>query len=157
MYACCQGPCRIIESMKCRVLSFCHSWQLHWRTSAQGISGRFTAGWSERRTCARTCAGTNAAARPAETFTPTKCPLRVNDPGAPTHRGLFLPSPFVLSKIMFYILIKNVITWKKCKMKAVEQKFPAEHTLCKYVNVTVFFKLCINCITPCTEYVLAVC
>lgn len=122
--ACCQGSCRLIESMKCHVLSFCHLWQLHWRTSAQGISGRFTAGWSERRTCARTCAGTNAAARPAETFTPAKCPPRVNDPATPTHRGFFLPSPFVLSKTMFFIPIKNVL-----KMKAVGQIFPAKHTM----------------------------
>lgn len=50
------------------------------RTSAQGTSGQCTAGWSARRTCARTCGGTSAAARLAETFMQTRCSRRVNEP-----------------------------------------------------------------------------
>lgn len=49
-------------------------------TSARGTSGQCTAGWSVRRTCARTCGGTSAAARHAETFMQTRCSRRVNEP-----------------------------------------------------------------------------
>lgn len=49
-------------------------------TSARGTSGQCTVGWSGRRTCARTCGGTSAAARPAETFMQTRCSRRVNEP-----------------------------------------------------------------------------
>lgn len=55
--------------------------KLPWPTSARGTSGQCTAGWSARRTCARTCGGTSAAARPAETFMQTRCSRRVNEPG----------------------------------------------------------------------------
>lgn len=50
------------------------------RTSAQATSGQCTAGWSGRRTCAKTCGGINAVARLAETFMQTRCNRRVNEP-----------------------------------------------------------------------------
>lgn len=50
------------------------------RTSAQATSGQCTAGWSARRTCAKTCGGISAVARLAETFMQTRCSRRVNEP-----------------------------------------------------------------------------
>lgn len=50
--------------------------QLLWLSSAWEISGLCTAGWYVRRTSARTCGGTSAAARRAGTSMRTRCASR---------------------------------------------------------------------------------
>lgn len=62
-----------------------------------------------RRTCARTCAGTNVVAKLAETFMPAQCPAKVNEPGTSYHVAayFFMSSVCTVINGTVYIVIKD--------------------------------------------------